>query len=498
MMNATKHLLTALLLGGALPATAIFAQTLVQPVDSRQTATPAQAAPAPAKPRGRAPLTPAELGETYPTATHPATGAQVAEWRRQMRRALFIPDPLPKIDPITYSSFSPTPGVIAEKVSYRTEFGMRVPAVVYRPEHVDGRAPAIVVVNGHGADKSSWYSWYTGILYAKAGAVVLTYDPIGEGERNDDHKDFTGEHDHRIDLPTLPARMGGLMVTDIMQAVSYLGERTDVDPKRIAVLGFSMGSFESTLAGAADDRIHALLLDGGGDVDGPDGYWDKSNIMCQGGPYRALSFLGDRGAVLFTLSARRGSTFIINGTADTVVDIPEHGPEFFDGLRQRVIALNGSDKGVFTNYFDPGASHRPSWITRRAATWLNQQLQFPAWRHTDIDTLPVVSIGDWAKKIDLPLSKSSQRLDRDAGIEAIAADVPLLTVEQTDVMPRAQWEQQKQQFVYASWVKDAETAAGYPNGPPASSTPVSAPAGQMIHATPATTPAPGAAPTATA
>jgi hypothetical protein len=55
--------------------------------------------------------------------------------------------------------------------------------------------PGIVVVNGHGGDKASWYAYYTGVLYARAGAVVLTYDPIGEGERNDDHKDFASEHD---------------------------------------------------------------------------------------------------------------------------------------------------------------------------------------------------------------------------------------------------------------------------------------------------------------
>jgi hypothetical protein len=47
-----------------------------------------------------------------------------------------------------------------------------------------GRIPAFIVVNGHGGDKYSWYAWFTGITYARAGAAVLTYDQAGEGEQS--------------------------------------------------------------------------------------------------------------------------------------------------------------------------------------------------------------------------------------------------------------------------------------------------------------------------
>jgi len=396
-----------------------------------------------------------------------ASSGQVQLWRQQMRRALFIPDPLPAVAPESYGSFAPTPGVVAERVSYRTEFGLRVPAIVYRPALVPkAKMPAIVVVNGHGGDKSSWYAYYTGVLYAQAGAVVLTYDPIGEGERNDDHKVNAGEHDKLIlDPPSMPPRMGGLMVTDIMQAVSYLGQRPDVDPHRIAVMGFSMGSFLSALAGAADPRIRALLLVGGGDLDGPGGYWDSSHaVMCQSGPYKALGFMGDRPAVLYTLNARRGNTFIINGTNDTVVDIPHHEQDFFDALRKRVVATNGSERGVFTTYFDPGASHRPSWITRVAAEWLNRQLDFPNWSQSAIAALPVTTIRDWGAKVGYTFNKSSERDDHDAGIVAIAGDVPLMTSAQTDILGRPGWELLKSDFIYSSWVerslRDAKAGAG--------------------------------------
>ncbi len=118
-----------------------------------------------------------------------ATKKQVSQWRTQMRQALFIPNPLPAVQPESYGTFTPAPGIVAERVSYRSEYGLRIPAVIYSPAaKPKSKQPAIIVVNGHGGDKSSWYAYYTGVLYARAGAVVLTYDPIGEGERNDDHK----------------------------------------------------------------------------------------------------------------------------------------------------------------------------------------------------------------------------------------------------------------------------------------------------------------------
>lgn len=51
-------------------------------------------------------------------------------WQKRIRQALFINDPLPALAPRSYSSFSPTPGVIAERVTYGTSYGMRVPAIV--------------------------------------------------------------------------------------------------------------------------------------------------------------------------------------------------------------------------------------------------------------------------------------------------------------------------------------------------------------------------------
>ena len=52
---------------------------------------------------------------------------------------------------------------------------MLVPAIVYRPRQQHGRIPGIVVVNGHGGDKFSWYAFYSGMMFARAGAMSISW-----------------------------------------------------------------------------------------------------------------------------------------------------------------------------------------------------------------------------------------------------------------------------------------------------------------------------------
>lgn len=383
-----------------------------------------------------------------------ASHQQLEEWRDEIKRTLYVPRPLPDLKPEGLGGFSPEKDVVAEYVTYGTEFGMRVPAVLYRPAHSNGRAPAMVVVNGHGGDKSSWYSFYTGILYARAGVVVLTYDPIGENGRNDDHKSGTREHDKVVDVTGYPQHLSGLMITDVMQAVSYLRQRPEVDPDRIAILGYSMGSFVSAIAGAVDTRIHAVVLSGGGDLDGPGGYWDRSSkLMCQAIPWKSLNVLGDRPAVIYALNQERGPTYLINGTADTLVDIPNHLEPYFDDLRKRVEAITGTQQNIFATYFVPGASHRPNWVTRPAALWLKDNLGLPNWTKQQIEQMPESHISEWAKQNGVRMDQGYIQEDREGGVMALGTGVE--NVQQWLDRPpnREQWLKDKDDYVYSAWVR---------------------------------------------
>src|SRR2546430_2596597 len=150
----------------------------------------------------------------------PLTSTKVAELRTQICANFFMPDPLPPLDAKTHRRFSPAPGVIAEAVTYATEFGTRVTAIVYWPDPLPKKVkiPAFIVINGHGGDKYAWYSYYTGVTYARAGAAVLPYDQAGEGERSATRKSGTREHDRLKGGEVMARRLCGLMLTDVTQA----------------------------------------------------------------------------------------------------------------------------------------------------------------------------------------------------------------------------------------------------------------------------------------
>lgn len=406
----------------------------------------------------------------------PLAAAQWDTARATVRHDLDVPDHLPALDAKVWGTFSPTPGVLADRVTYATEDGELVPAIVYRPDpkvvHWRGKLPGVVIVNGHGGDKFSWYAFYSGMMFAKAGAFVVTYDPIGEGERNDERKSRPMPGPHDVYPPT-PAgyteaewkqhwgpRVAGLMQVDLAQAVSYLLAQPEVDPKRIATAGYSMGAFVAGVEGAWDTRVHAVLLSGGGVFDAPGGYYDKNGLPCQGPPYLALKNLGadptDRGPMLFALQARRGPMYIMNGSNDTVMDIPHHGPDWFAEQKTETTALLANNpaaqRNLFTNVFYPGINHRTSWVDRDGVEWLNNELHFAFW-NTDakIEAAGITHVSTWVKANDVDIWKAFIREDREGGLDAVGTGLPGIPRADLMVMPDADWQSMKDRLTWQGW-----------------------------------------------
>jgi dienelactone hydrolase len=356
-----------------------------------------------------------------------------------------------------HSSFSPAPGVIADRVTYATAAGMIVPAIVYRPDprttHWKGKLPGIVVVNGHGGDKFSWYAFYSGILFAKAGAVAVTYDPIGEGERNRERasRATPSPHDTVVDTPHWGQRLAGLMQVDVMQAVSYLSTLTEVDRTRIATVGYSMGAFITGITGAIDPRIHAVLLSGGGTFDGDHEYFDSGKLPCQAPPWRSLGLLGDRAAIIYALNAARGPMLIMNGDADTVMRMSDHPPAWFADVRLRAASLRGTDDVLFTTVLYPGVSHRTSWVDVDGMLWLNNQLHFAFWDDAAIRAKGTTHISQWIRANHVDISPNYLREDREGGLDAVGTGFPAIARDQLMVFSLEDWKSHVSLLTYEAW-----------------------------------------------
>ena len=394
---------------------------------------------------------------------HAQTPTQLEHLRVHALQALHINNPLPSLAPHTFATFDATSNIRIEHVTFATQYGMRVPAIVYIPTHLKHKAPAIVVVCGHGGDKSSWYAVYTGMLYATAGAVVITYDPIGEFERSTTRASEAGEHDNLIPGLTHTEYVGGLMIEDVLQATRYAAARPEVDPTRIALLGYSMGSFHailaSALAGPQLPHIRAVVLSGGGNLDGPNEYWDSNpKPNCQSGPYKALNFLGDRGATLYALRARSGPTLVLNGTEDSLITKFNEQEPFFVTLRTHIAAITGSRTNLPETLWFPGAGHRPSWMTRPAAIWLNDQLHFPNWTEAQIETFPTIRAIDWIAKTHVRISHGYQVEQKEGGILAIDLNLSGLTRDQLTAVPETLWQKDSRPYTLEGWTPHALTA----------------------------------------
>jgi hypothetical protein len=187
--------------------------------------------------------------------------------------------------------------------------------------------------------------------------------------------------------------------------------------------------------------------------------------MCQGIPYQSLQFLGDRPAALYALHASRGPTLIINGLADSVVGIPlhGHGEAFFKDLQERTARLTGSRKDVFEFHLIPEVSHRPFFVTRPAALWLERHLDFPNWTEATLRSLPETHITRWATAYAVPLDRLYATEDREGGTRALGENVPALSRETLSVFRPDEWQREKVRLVYESWVEAARTLA--PEGP---------------------------------
>jgi hypothetical protein len=164
--------------------------------------------------------------------------------------------------------------------------------------------------------------------------------------------------------------------------------------------------------------------------------------------------------VIYSLHASRGPTLIFNGLEDDTVRIPENASSFFANLRRRTAALAERTHAVFDVGFAPGAGHRPYFVTQPVAAWLDRRLDFPNWRESDIETMPVTHIGEWAQREHVELDPLYASEHREGGTRALGNGVPGLSREHLSVFSEEEWRRQKHLLVHERWRELAKARAG--------------------------------------
>jgi hypothetical protein len=173
-----------------------------------------------------------------------------------------------------------------------------------------------------------------------------------------------------------------------------------------------------------------------------------------------LSFLPDKGAILYALHQRAGETLVLNGAEDNLVAAPHHGESFFADLNTRVAALAGPGVPKIEYRFYHGVGHRPSWVNRDAATWLNAQLHFPRWQNVSLDSLGETHISEWAAATGAHINQGYDSEKSEGGIRAVGRGFPAPTRAQLQVVPDAEWQAHEDEYTWQGWAKKTLLAEG--------------------------------------
>jgi fermentation-respiration switch protein FrsA (DUF1100 family) len=133
--------------------------------------------------------------------------------------------------------------------------GETVPGLFARPK-ADGVYPCALLLHGLTSDKETMLKYF-GMPLVAHGVAVLALDAPHHGERR-----VKGENQWQPAVFTAAAHEG---VRDYRRALDYLASRRDVDSRRVALLGYSLGSIMGSILGGVDSRIGPVALCVGGD-----------------------------------------------------------------------------------------------------------------------------------------------------------------------------------------------------------------------------------------
>jgi dienelactone hydrolase len=202
-----------------------------------------------------------------------------AEWKayreariEALRRSLgTYPEP-PRDLQIRVRSTLKGDGVSVDSLTFTSRPGVRVTANLYRSATpADKPMPGFVLVHSHHNPKTEGELQDMGVMWARAGCVVLVMDQLGHGERRQhpfrakgdypeafriSRQDYFLRHNVGLQLQTIGDSLMGWMVWDIRRGVDLLLARKDVDAKKIVLLGAVAGGGDPVaVAGAIDTRI---------------------------------------------------------------------------------------------------------------------------------------------------------------------------------------------------------------------------------------------------
>jgi hypothetical protein len=144
------------------------------------------------------------------------------------------------------------PGYRIKKLRYEALPGLWIPALLYEPEHLSGKVPVMLNVNGHdGKGKAADYKQLRCINQVKRGMIVLNPEWLGMGQLNGEN------HSHgRMNQLDLCGSSGlAPFYLAMTRGLDILLAHRHADPARVGVSGLSGGGWQTITISSLDPRV---------------------------------------------------------------------------------------------------------------------------------------------------------------------------------------------------------------------------------------------------
>jgi dienelactone hydrolase len=146
-------------------------------------------------------------------------------------------------------------GYRIRKLRYQIVPGFQSVALLYEPEKLNGKVPAILNVNGHVGPpgKTVEYKQKRCITFARHGILALNLEWLSYGELN--QKGSQHDFGHHLDL--VGANGVGLFYLAMRKGLDYLYDHPNTDRSRVGMTGLSGGGWQTIVLSSLDERVKA-------------------------------------------------------------------------------------------------------------------------------------------------------------------------------------------------------------------------------------------------
>jgi len=266
-------------------------------------------------------------------------------------------------------------GYRLRKLRYEIVPGFQSVAILYEPEKLPAKAPAILNLNGHVGPqgKAVEYKQKRCINFAKHGILALNLEWFAFGELRQEGN----EHWYAAHLDLVGANGLGIFLLEMRRGLDYLYDHPSVDRDRIGVTGLSGGGWQTIFLSSLDTRVKVAV---------PVAGYSSTATKVEARKYGDLGDIEQNGTDLLettdythltAMMSPRPALLIYNAEDDCCFRAPLVKPLIYDGIRPFFKLYGKEDVFQWYENRDPGTHNYQLANREQAYRFFSQQFAIP-------------------------------------------------------------------------------------------------------------------------